>query len=198
MYHQVFVLYEFLLTTVNDHGGQITAMLWQWLCKLYGINIKFSLSHHPETDGQTKSANRVMKNYLYAYIAYTQDNWVDYLSMAKLATSNHINTSIGMTLFFANHEFHSCIGIEPLRTFESEDEQKPELLAADKIVTQQEKMMSFLQDQLAWSQDEQTQFANKICQPHPEYKIGNKVYVNARHFASEKDKKLLDLKNARP
>ena len=56
--------------------------------------------------------------------------------------------------------------------------------------------MSFLQDQLAWSQNEQTQFANGTCQLHPKYKIGDKVYVVARHFAFERDKKLPNLKNA--
>ena len=101
-----------------------------------------------------------------------------------------------MTLFFADYGFHPCTGIEPLRTFEDEGEQKAKLLAADKIICRQEKMMSFLQDQLTWSQDEQTQFANRTCQPHPEYKIDDKVYVDARHFPSERDNKLLDLKNA--
>ena len=48
-------------------------------------------------------------------------------------------------------------------------EQKAELLAADKIVRRQAKMMTFLQDQLAWAQDKQTQFANQDCQPHPKY-----------------------------
>ena len=57
-------------------------------------------------------------------------------------------------------------------------------------------MMTFFQDWLAWSQDEQIQFANRTCQAHSKYKIGDKVYVDARHFASEKDKKLLNLKNA--
>ena len=114
----------------------MTAMLWWRLCKRYGINIKFSLAYHPETDGQTESANRVMKNYLRAYIAYTQDNWVDYLSIAEFAASNHINASTGMTLFFANHGFHPRTGIEPPKTFKGESEQKAELLAADKIVAQ--------------------------------------------------------------
>ena len=59
-------------------------------------------------------------------------------------------------------------------------------------------MMAFLQNQLAWSQDKQTQFANRICQPHSEYKVGDSMYVDARYFASERDKKLLDLKNAGP
>ena len=59
-------------------------------------------------------------------------------------------------------------------------------------------MIEYLWDQLAWSQDEQAQFANRTWQAHPDYKVGNNVYVDARHFASERDKKLLDLKNAEP
>ena len=95
-----------------------------------------------------------MKNYLQAYIAYTQDDWVDHLPMAKFAASNHVNASIGMILFFADHGFHPCTGIEPSRTFKNESEQNAKLLAVNKIVAQQEEMMSFLQDQSAWSQDE--------------------------------------------
>ena len=86
--------------------------------------------------------------------------------------------------------------LKPLRTYEGE--WRAELLAADKIICRHEEMMSFLQDQLAWFQDEQTQFANRTCQPDLKYKVSDKVYVDARHFASEKDKKLLDLKNAGP
>ena len=103
-----------------------------------------------------------------------------------------------MTPFFANHEFYPCIGIEPPGMFKGEGEQKVKLLVVDKIVFWQEEMMSFLQDQLAWSQDKQTWFMNKTCQPHFKYKIGDKVYVDARHFASERDKKSLNLKNAGP
>ena len=84
----------------------MTAMLWRWLCKQYSINIKFFSAHHPETDSQTKSANRVIKNYLYAYIAYIQDNWVDHLPIVEFAASNHVNAFTGMTLFFTDHRFH--------------------------------------------------------------------------------------------
>ena len=75
-----------------------------------------------------------MKNYLCAYIAYTQDDWVDYLSMAKFAVSNHVNASTGMTLFFADHGFHSRTSIEPPGMFEGK--WKAKLLAAGKIITQ--------------------------------------------------------------
>ena len=125
----------------------VLLLLWRWLCKRYGINIKFFSAHHPETNGQTEIANRVMKNYLRAYIAYTQDDWIDHLPMAKFTASNHVNASTGVTLFFANHRFYSRTGIEHLGTYKSE--QRAELLAADKIIRKQKKMMFFLQDQLA-------------------------------------------------
>ena len=173
----------------------MTARLWRQLCKRYSINIKFSSAHYSKTDSQTKSANRVMKNYLRAYIAYTQDNWVDHLPIAKFAANNHVNTSTDVTPFFADHSFHPQIDIEPPETYKRE--QRAKLLAANKIVCRQEKMMTFLQDQLAWSQDEQTQFANRTHQSHPKYMVGDSVYMNARHFTSERDKKLLNLKNAR-
>ena len=149
MYCWVFALYGFLLTTVNDRGGQMTAILWRRLCKQYGINIKFSLAHHPETDSQTKSANRVIKNYLRAYIAYTQDNWIDYLSIAKFTASNHVNASTNITSFFTNYGFNPCTGIEPPGTYKGEKEQQAKLLVADKIIAWQAEMMTFLQDQLA-------------------------------------------------
>ena len=85
-----------------------------------------------------------MKNYLQAYIAYTQDNWVDHLLMAKFTASNYVNASTGMIPFFADHRFHPYTSIEPLRTFESE--QKAELLAVNKIVAWQGEIIEFLQN----------------------------------------------------
>ena len=64
IYKRIFATYEFPFTTVNNKGCQITSTLWKQLCSRYSISIKFSPAHYPETDGQTESANRVMKNYL--------------------------------------------------------------------------------------------------------------------------------------
>ena len=198
IYYCIFALYRFLLTTINDWRGQITLTLWRQLCKRYGINIKFSSAHHPKTDGQIESANRVIKNYLQAYTAYTQDDWVNHLPMAEFATNNHVNTFTDVTSFFADHSFHPWTNIEPPRMYKGEGEQRTELLATNKIVAWQAEMMTFLQDLLVWSQDKQTQFANRTRQPYLEYKIGDNVYVDAKHFASEQDKKSLNLKNAGP
>ena len=54
-----------------------------------------------------ESANRVMKNYLQAYINHTQDIWVDNLPMAEFAANNHVNMLTRVTLFFADYDFYS-------------------------------------------------------------------------------------------
>ena len=85
-----------------------------------------------------------MKNYFQAYINYTQDDWVDNLLMAELATSNHVNMSMGIMPFFAYYDFYPQTGMELPSIYKGE--QKAKLLAADKIVKKQAKMMTFLQD----------------------------------------------------
>lgn len=59
-------------------------------------------------------------------------------------------------------------------------------------------MLSFLQDQLAWVQQNQTHWANQHYQLHLSYQVGDMVYVNARYFASERDSKSLSMKNVGP
>ena len=155
---------------VNNCRGQMTSKLWRRLCKRRGIGIKFSSAHLPETDGQTKNANKVMKNYLRAYVSYTQDDWVDHLPMAEFSANNHINELTGMTLFFADNGFHPRTGVEPPQAYQGLG-RRAELMAADKIIANQEKTLSYLKDQLTWSQQEQAHWANQNCQPHPKYKV---------------------------
>ena len=114
----------------------MTSALQKQLCQRLGINIKFFLAYHLETDGQTKSPNKVMKNYLCAYISHLQDNWIDHLSMAKFAANNHLNASTGLTPFFADNGFHLCTGVESPQSIQ-ENSRKAELLTINKIVKSQ-------------------------------------------------------------
>ena len=117
--------------------------------------------------------------------------------MAEFSANNHVNESTGMTPFFADNDFHPRTGVEPPKAYEGG--RRAELLAADKIVANQEETVRFLQDQLVWTQEEQAHWANQNCQPHPEYKVSDMVYVDARHFSTcDRESKSLSLKNAEP
>ena len=58
--------------------------------------------------------------------------------------NNHVNTSTGVTLFFADYGFHPQIGMELPGMYKGK--QKAKFLAANKIVKKQAKIMTFLQD----------------------------------------------------
>ncbi|KAE9019862.1 hypothetical protein PR003_g14439 [Phytophthora rubi] len=49
---------------ISDRDPRFTAAFWTELFKLVGARSKMSTASHPETDGQTKRANRVVEDVL--------------------------------------------------------------------------------------------------------------------------------------
>jgi hypothetical protein len=52
-------------------------------CERYGVKNKLSSSHHPETNGQTEIANKMVKNFLRSFVNYAPDDWVDWVPDAN-------------------------------------------------------------------------------------------------------------------
>jgi 23S rRNA pseudoU1915 N3-methylase RlmH len=67
-----------------------------------------SPSFHPETDGQTKRANRTVEEMLRHYVAYHQREWDQHLSGIEFADNNSVHRATGSTTFRLN------IGQDPL------------------------------------------------------------------------------------
>jgi len=181
---------------VSDRGSQFVSHLWKRICQRRGVKIKLSSAQHPETDGQTEIYNKLVKNYLRHYIDYLQDDWLDYLPDAELAGNSATHSAIGMSAFFANHGYHPRTGFEPPGTYEGRG--KAEIEHADKIVARTEEIREHLREHIAWAQSEYQEQADKNRQPHPQYRIGDLVYVDARHFAGERPSKSLGSKNMGP
>ena len=65
-----------------------------------------SISFYYKTAGQLENANASIKAYLWQVVAYSQDNWVDYLLLGEFTANNYILATIGLTLFFINKGYH--------------------------------------------------------------------------------------------
>ena len=196
MRRRVFSSYGLPISFVNDRGTQLISKMWKRICERYKISIKASTAFHPETDGQTENANKTMKNYLRAFTNYAQDNWADLLPDAEFAANSNVNASTGMTPFFADHGYEPRSGAEPPSTYEGTG--RAEILHADDLVRKHEDIRKHLQEQLTWAQEEQARYANRDRQPHPEYKVGDRVYVNAKDLKLKKASKSLSSKNVGP
>jgi hypothetical protein len=54
-----------------------------------------------------------MKVYLQQVVAYSQDDWVDYLPLGEFAANNYVLTTTGLTPFFTNKGYYPQSSIEP-------------------------------------------------------------------------------------
>jgi hypothetical protein len=186
----------FPCSIVSDRGKQFVSHLWKRACQRRGVKIKLSSAQHPETDGQSEIYVKQVKNYFRHYVDYLQDDWVDFTPDAELVGNTAVHSATGMSPFFANNGYHPRIGFEPPGTYENRG--KAEIEHADEIVLRSEAVREHLREHMAWAQGEYKDQADKSRQPHPEYKVGDFVYVDARHFAGERPSKSLGSKNMGP
>ena len=52
--------------------------------KALGMERQLSTTYHPQTDGQTERINQEIGIFLWHYVNYQQDNWMDWLATAEL------------------------------------------------------------------------------------------------------------------
>jgi hypothetical protein len=91
---------------ISDRGVQFASRFWQAYCKLIGMESKLSSAFHPQTDGQTERANRVVIDTLRNYCDETQTEWADHLPMVEFALNNASSSATQMSPFYANYGFH--------------------------------------------------------------------------------------------
>jgi hypothetical protein len=93
-------------TIVSDRDPRFTGKFFVELCRLLGVKQSFSSAFHPQTDGQTERANRVMEDVIRHYVAPDGQDWDEHLSLAEFAVNNAYHAAIDSTPFFLNHGQH--------------------------------------------------------------------------------------------
>jgi hypothetical protein len=69
--------------------------------KLYGTTLKFSITAHPQTDGQSARVNQILEDMLHACALDFGNKWVDNVAYAEFAYNNSYQSTIGMAPFEA-------------------------------------------------------------------------------------------------
>uniref|UniRef100_A0AAV1TMC1 Integrase catalytic domain-containing protein n=1 Tax=Peronospora matthiolae TaxID=2874970 RepID=A0AAV1TMC1_9STRA len=97
----IFRLHGLPRELVSDRDPRFTADFWRSVFKSLGTRLKMSTSDHPESDGQTERANRVLEEILRGYV-HSFKSWSEFLPMVEFAINNSVHASTTHTPFYVN------------------------------------------------------------------------------------------------
>src|SRR6266436_7898492 len=157
-----------------DCGTEFMSHFFCSLGSLLSMKLHFTSDYHLEGDGQTEWINRVLEQYLCAYMNYQQDNWAPLLPLAEFAYNNATSKTTGVSPFFANKGYH------PRMT--------PNLLAPSSSSTAQsyiadlDQLHAQLKTSIAEAQEHYQKSADCKWMAPPLFKVRDRAYVKAKFF----------------
>ena len=78
---------------VSNRDPLFVSKFWQALFRLSGIKRRMSSAYHPQTDGQTEVAKRIIEQYLRAFVHRKPQSWGHFLLWAEWSYNTSIHSS---------------------------------------------------------------------------------------------------------
>jgi transposase InsO family protein len=88
-------------TIVSDRDLKFTSNFWKGLFKGFRMNLNFSTTYHPKSDGQTERVNRVIEDMLRMYVMDKPSRWEDYRHLVEFTYNIGYHASLKMRPFEA-------------------------------------------------------------------------------------------------
>jgi hypothetical protein len=174
----------------SDRGTEFTSHFFRSLGTLLDMKLHFTSGYHPEGDGQTERVNQTLEQYLRVYCNYQQDNWSELLPLAEFAYNNAPNATTGVSPFFANKGYNPNLSVHPERAITS--------IQARSYATNLEELHNVLREQILEAQARYQTAADKNRLPPPTIRIGDRVFVRAKHIPTTRPTRKLADKNLGP
>jgi transposase InsO family protein len=161
---------------VSDRGPIFTSNFWSELCYHSHIHLRLSTAFHPQTDGQTKRINQILKHYLRCFIDEQQLNWPLLLPTAQFACNNAVNSTTGLppfqVLYSYSPDFH-------LRTEDGTFQE--EVPAVQTHIKKLDEMRKHLKEH--WQKAVQSQMKHHdLRHKHMTFKRGDLVALSTRNL----------------
>ncbi len=121
---------------------------------------------------------------------YQQDDWLDLPSQAEFVYNNITHASTGISPFFTNYGFHPKFSLEIPGDFVNP--------SAEERATRFGQVQQNLMAELKLTQKWQKKQADRRCKDHPNFKVGDKVWLLRKNIATTRPCAKLDYKRLRP
>jgi len=130
---------------VSDRDPLFVSRFWQELFRLSETKLRMSSSYHPQMDGQTEVLNRVMEQYLRAFMHNKPKSWGKLLLWATWCYNTSIHSATGVS------PFEETFGRKPpsIPQYLTSDSQ---VIAVDNILNEREVVFTTLSKKLSKAQ----------------------------------------------
>jgi hypothetical protein len=176
---------------VSDRGPQFVAEFTRELYRLLGVKLAATTAYHPQGDGQTERVNQELEQYLRLFINQRQDDWADLLPLAEFQYNNHIHSSTQHQPFLLETGRLPRMGFEP-------GQPPSRLESVNEFTSRISNTLEEAKAALAKSKDDMTRYYNQKRTKAPEYKPGDKVYLDASDIQTNRPSKKLSHRHLGP
>jgi hypothetical protein len=167
---------------VSDRDPRFTAKFWTALFTHIGTKLDMSTSDHPESDGQSERANRIIEDILRAHAVSRKQTWSSMLPHVVFAYNTAEHSSTGFTPFYVNHLRHpTCPSIldSPIFSGEGTDLPRRTATSVEHFVQMRDSIILQVQDAIALAQAKQANNANKTSRGNTNlFEINDEVLVH--------------------
>jgi hypothetical protein len=102
-------------TIVSDRDSKFMSIFWHELQRLMGTKLLMATAFHPQMDGATEQANRLIGQILRSVVRDDQKDWAAKCPMVELALNSNVSATTGFAPFELNHGYMPRIDL-PVNT----------------------------------------------------------------------------------
>nr|KYP73255.1 Transposon Ty3-G Gag-Pol polyprotein [Cajanus cajan] len=165
-------LHGFPRSLISDRDPIFLSQFWRELFRLSGTKLRMSTAYHPQTDGQTEVANKILQQYLRSFVHHRPSLWGKLLPWAEWCFNTTVNSSTGLT------PFEAMFGRPPPNIPQNLIGDSPNV-AAHSEVTTRDAILRKLHSNLHKAQEAMKRWAD-TRRRDLHFDIGDLVYVRLR------------------
>jgi hypothetical protein len=176
---------------VSDRGPQFVAEFMKELYRLLGIKLAATTAYHPQGDGQTERVNQELEQYIRLFVNERQNDWCGLLPLAEFQYNNHIHSATQNIPFLLDTGRIPRMGFEP-------NQRRSHLESVNEFTDRMKDTLEEAKAALVKSKDDMAKYYDRNRTPAPDYKPGDKVYLDASDIRTTRPSKKLSHRRLGP